>query len=237
MSIFTLKQRLLISKPSALRRAMIFLMAIFMGIFYMMGELSRVSADPVTGAKSLVEQSILTSLSPYLTHPDRRDPLERLSVRGGQAEIWRYESFEQGEVEDKLCLATRSLLFGRLPSNEGVKALFRRHNELRDLSLIFYRQKTAVTPQLSGQYLQEQKSLILARFTLLRERVFSLDLKQAEKTLSGVKCVERAKVILNDLWISESILERREALKEASIELNALKASKLKTRDRAVRSP
>ena len=237
MSIFTLKQRLLISKPSVLRRVMISLMAVLMGTLYMMAELSRVSADPVTGARSPVEQSILKSLSPYLTHPDRRDPLERLSVRGGQAEIWRYESFEQGGVEDKLCLATRSLLFGRLPSNEGVKALFRRHNELRDLSLIFYRQKTTVTPQLSGQYLQEQKPLILARFTLLRERVFSLDLEQAETILSGVKCVERAKTLLNDLWISESILERREALKKASIELNALKASQLRTRNRAVRSP
>jgi hypothetical protein len=51
--------------------------------------------------------------------------------------------------------------------------------------------------------------------------VFNLDLALLKTILAGPDCVSRAKEILNDLWISEKIMERREALRTAQIEIRS----------------
>ena len=168
-----------------------------------------------------VKKSIEECLSPFLTSASRRDPNEKLIIGPNQVEVWRYESFEQGDLEKKLCDSTRQIIFGRLPSSLGIKELLNRHQRLRELSLVFYRAKTTVDPQLNGQYKQSRQVEVTARFTLLREKVFNLDLVMLKKLLVGSDCVSRAKEILSDLWISEKIMERRDALRTAQIEIRS----------------
>lgn len=167
------------------------------------------------------EATVEKLLTPYLTTPSRRDPNEKIKVSSYQTEIWRYESFEQGDLEKKLCETSRQLFFGRLPSNLGVKELFNRNSTMRELSFVFFRNKTQVTPNLNGQYDQTQQVEVTARMTLLREQVFNLDLEVLKIHLKGSQCVARAKEILSDLWISEKIIARREALSTARIEIRA----------------
>jgi hypothetical protein len=168
-----------------------------------------------------VKVSIENHLSPHLSNPERRDQNEGIKVGEYQAEIWRYESFERGDLERKLCLAVRSLIFGRVLSNKGVKSIFNRHSSLREISLIFYRLETSVNPDLYGSYKQTQQTQITARLTLQRDRLFHLNLKLLDQSLKGAPCVTRAKEILSDVWISEKILERRESLKIAEVEVRA----------------
>lgn len=181
---------------------------------------SFASAAPNT-QPDRVKLSIEKYLSPHLSNPERRDQNEGVKVGEYQAEIWRYESFERGDLERKLCLAMRSLIFGRVPSNEGVKSIFNRHSSLREISLIFYRLETSVTPDLDGYYKQTQQTQITARLTLQRDRLFHLNLKLLDQSLKGSQCVTRGKEILSDVWISEKILERRESLKIAEVEVRA----------------
>ena len=63
--------------------------------------------------------------------------------------------------------------------------------------------------------------MVTARLTLQRAQVFPLRLEQLNQSLQGVQCVTQAKSILSDLWISESILKRRELLKVAEVEIRA----------------
>ena len=106
-------------------------------------------------------------------------------------------------------------------------------SQLRELSLVFYRLKTTVQPNLQGSYEQSEQVEVTARLTLQRETLFSLDLKILQDMLRGPICVERAKEVLSDLWISEKIMERREALKIAEKEVRArwpLSKSNLKSK-------
>ena len=173
-----------------------------------------------------MREAIEKALSPYLTNPQRRVPNEQILILNGRTEIWRYESFESGDVDQKLCESARSLLFGRLPSNIGVRSLFVTESRLRDLSLILFRDQTRVRPDLSGRYVQSHHQLIVARLSISREFAFSLNEAEVKQRLSGPRCVEEAKRILSDLWISESILKRREALRVASIKVNAKKRAR-----------
>ena len=173
--------------------------------------------EPVSSLRVSIEQD----LTPHLSNLDRRDPNEMIKVRENVVEIWRYESFERGDLERKLCAAVRSLIFGRLPSNKGIKSIFNQHQSLREVSLIFYRLDTSVTPNLNGFYEQSQQVTVTARLTLQRPQVFPLILDQLDRTLQGSRCVTQAKNILSDLWISETIVNRRELLKVAEIEIRA----------------
>ena len=170
-----------------------------------------------------VEKAIEKALSPFLTTPNRRDQQERIIVTDGRAEIWRYESFESGDLEMKICDSVRSLLLGRLSSSTGIKNLFSAQTQLRDLSLIHFRNQTSVQPDLIGRYIQSHKRLVLARMTITRESALSIDRERVNRILQGPRCVDEAKRLINDLWISESILERREALRVASIKMGAKK--------------
>ena len=183
--------------------------------------------------KNTLAWSIAKYLSPHLSSYERREKYEQIKVETDRAEIWRYESFERGDLERKLCLASRSILFGRLPKNKGVLTLFNEFSQLRELSLVFYRLKTTVQPNLQGSYEQSEQVEVTARLTLQRETLFSLDLKILQDMLKGPICVERAKEVLSDLWISEKIMERREALKIAEKEVRArwpLSKSNLKSK-------
>lgn len=198
--------------------------------------LSRVGLGQDLGSVPMAE-AIEKALSPYLTHPKRRVPQEQIIVSEGRGEIWRYESFESGDVEAKLCDSARSLLFGRLPSNEGIKLLFGAQGQLRDLTLIHFRDQTTVQPDLNGQYVQSHKRLVLARMSMMREGVNYINEEEAKQRLVGPRCIDEAKRLLSDLWISESILERREALKVASIELSAKKQSAASGRQTSLLPP
>ncbi|MAD61513.1 MAG: hypothetical protein CMH49_08390 [Myxococcales bacterium] len=181
---------------------------------------STVSAQGKSELNTL-SLSITQYLSPHLSSYERREKHEQIRVEDSRAEIWRYESFERGDLERKLCLASRSILFGRLPKSKGVKALFSDFYQLRELSLVFYKLKTSVQPNLQGVYEQREQVEVTARLTLQKDTLFALDLEVLKNILAGPDCVQRAKEILSDLWISEKIMERREALKIAEKEVRA----------------
>ena len=191
---------------------------LFVGITLFLCLGLNAQANPI---KIPLARSISQYLSPHLSSPTRREKHEQIKVEQQRAEIWRYESFERGDLERKLCLASRSLLFGRLPKDQGIKPLFNEFYQLREISLVFYKIKTTVNPNLQGFYEQTEQTEVTARLTLQRETLFSLDLQMLKTLLQGPRCVERAKEVLSDLWISEKIMERREALSTAEKEVRA----------------
>ena len=171
--------------------------------------------------QSPISALVHKALSPYLTHPDRRDPREQVISMDRKVEIWRLESFERGRIEQKLCLAVRALIFGRLSSSRGVNLLFQDMPYLDVVELVFYRVKTEVHPDLSGAYQQTRRPLVTARLSIARAQAIKLNVEVLQSTLKGPTCLAQAKDFLDDLWIADETTKRRERLRNASLEMRS----------------
>ena len=169
------------------------------------------------------------SLSPYLTHPQRRDSQEQIIKMERKIEIWRLESFERGDIDYKLCQAIRSLILGRLSSSRGIGYLFQEAPYINLVEIVFYRIKTEVNPNLDGLYQQTRRSKITARISIGRERASLLDHQGLKSTLRGPTCLTQARGFLDDLWIDDETTQRREKLRDAAIEMRARPSSTLQS--------
>ncbi len=164
-------------------------------------------------------ETVREALHPYLTHPDRRDPQERINMMDKRLEIWRLESFERGDINQKICTAVKSLIFGRLDASTGIGSLFEKLPSIEVVELVFYRVKTHVDPALNGQYQQTRNAMITARLSLNRDQAQMLDPTYVKQTLQGADCVSRARDVLENIWISDDTVERREKLRQAALDL------------------
>jgi hypothetical protein len=171
--------------------------------------------------QSPISTLVHKALSPYLTHPERRDPRERVISMDRKVEIWRLESFERGQIEQKLCRAVRALIFGRLSTSRGVNFLFQDAPYLDVVELVFYRVKTEVHPDLSGAYQQTQRPLVTARLSIARAQAIKLNIEVLQSTLKGPTCLTQARDFLDDLWIADETTKRREKLRNASLEMRS----------------
>lgn len=153
------------------------------------------------------------ALDPYLTNVQYRDVEETILYKEGRAEVWLLESLEQGDLSKKICDGVRWLLGGRLKRSLGARDAFMKLAELRELSLIFYKVKTRVNPNLEGQYLQQRSPMPVARFTISKERAMMLHSERVLTLLQGTQCESQARDLLDDLWISPDVMKSRERLK------------------------
>lgn len=157
-------------------------------------------------------QLIERAVSPYVTHERGRDMDEGVKFMGNSAEIWVLESLERGDLNAKLCRAGGWLFGGRLKRGRGAKEAFERVSSLQELSLIFYKVKTKVNPNLEGRYVQTRSAVITARFTLSRAQANMINTERAQQLLGELQCREHLKGLLDDLWVSPEVMKEREAL-------------------------
>jgi len=168
------------------------------------------SQSPAQGSAG--DLIIERALDPYLTHERYRDQAERVELSAERGEVWILESLERGDLDRKVCDGARWLIQGRLKRSRGAREAFVKLPALRELSLIFYKAKTKVDPNLEGRYVQTRSAVSTARFTLSRERAIGLNPERAIKMLEGAQCFARAQELLDDLWVSPKVMEEREAL-------------------------
>jgi hypothetical protein len=147
-----------------------------------------------------------------LTHQEARDLDEGVRFLGDRAEVWVLDSLEQGELEVKLCNGARWLFGGRLKQSKGARAIFSALPSLNELTLIFYKAKTKVNPNLEGRYVQTRSPVITARFTLSRAKANLIHVERVMSLLEGLSCVDRAKELLDSFWLSPEVMKEREAL-------------------------
>jgi hypothetical protein len=152
------------------------------------------------------------ALDAFLTTPTYRDPDEGERRERDRVEVWLLESLERGDLNAKLCDGVRWLLAGRLKRSGGARAAFERDPTLRDISLIFYKVKTRVNPDLSGRYIQSRTPMPVARFSISREQALSLNNERLKPLLSGAGCVEQGRALINDLWVADEVGVEREAI-------------------------
>lgn len=157
-------------------------------------------------------EAVERALDPFLTSAQYRDQDERVDLTDGRAEVWLLESLEQGDLAAKVCNGARWLIGGRLKQSTGARGAFSVLPELRELSLIFYKIKTKVDPNLEGRYVQQRSAVTAARFTLSRERAMMIHSERVMTLLQGPQCAEQAKQLLDDLWVSPDVMKSREAL-------------------------
>ena len=160
------------------------------------------------GARAQIERA----LDPFLTNAKYRDADERVEYVDGRAEVWVLESLEQGELATKVCDGARWLIGGRLKRSTGARGAFLAIPQLRELSIIFFKVKTKVNPNLEGRYVQVRSALTAARFTLSRERALMLHSERVLGLLQGPQCEEQARQLIDDLWISPEVMKSRERL-------------------------
>ena len=158
------------------------------------------------------EQATERALDAFLTQPRYRDPDEGERRDRDRVEVWFLESLERGDLDAKLCAGVRWLITGRLKRSGGARAAFDQDPTLRDISLIFYKVKTRVTPDLSGRYTQSRSSTPVARFSISREQALSLSVERVAPLLSGPGCMEQGRALLNDIWLAEEVSSEREAI-------------------------
>ena len=169
------------------------------------------TAQPVAPL-SASEQATERALDAFLTQPRYRDPDEGERRDRDRVEVWFLESLERGDLDAKLCAGVRWLITGRLKRSGGARAAFDQDPTLRDISLIFYKVKTRVNPDLSGRYTQSRSSTPVARFSISREQALSLSVERVAPLLSGPGCLEQGRALLNDIWVAEEVSSEREAI-------------------------
>ena len=169
-------------------------------------------APNVTCAEEGARAKIERALDPFLTNAEYRDADERVEYADGRAEVWVLESLEQGELAKKVCQGARWLIGGRLKRSTGARGAFLAIPQLRELSLIFFKVKTKVNPNLEGRYVQIRSAMTAARFTLSRERALMLHSERVLTLLQGPQCEEQARQLIDDLWISPEVVKSRELL-------------------------
>jgi hypothetical protein len=175
--------------------------------------LSARSATAEPGAPlSSGAQATERALDAFLTQPRYRDPDEGERRDRDRVEVWFLESLERGDLEAKLCAGVRWLISGRLKRSGGARAAFDQDPTLRDISLIFYKVKTRVNPDLSGRYTQSRSSVPVARFSISREQARAISAERVAPLLSGPGCMEQGRALLNDVWVAEEVTEEREAI-------------------------
>jgi hypothetical protein len=160
-----------------------------------------------------IQQQIIEALDIYLTPPKFRDIDEQVRMSNHQIEIWMLDSLEQGLVDQKLCLGSRWLLKGRLKRSKGLQAIFEQNPSVNEVSLIFYRVKTRVNPDLSGAYQQKRSAVAVARLTMSRNRIYALNLESLDQQLKSDQCLPVVKRFLEDFWISDKVQMRRDRLR------------------------
>ena len=187
------------------------------------------------------DNKILQPLDLFLTSPEYRDRDEGVRWSAdGRAELWFLESLEYGDLDRKVCEGVRWLLSGRLARSKGVLAAFNALPNLNEVTLIFYRVQTKVDPGLYGKYEQSRVPISVSRFTVSREGATQLNAKIVNQHLKGPGCIERARLFLTDLWISDTIQVRRgvrEALAEKKRQLRAQPTPSLKDLNTTPLSP
>jgi hypothetical protein len=137
---------------------------------------------------------------------------EGVKFMGNSAEVWVLESLERGDLNAKLCRAGAWLFGGRLKRGRGAKEAFERVSALQELSLIFYKVKTQVNPNLEGRYVQTRSAVITARFTLSRAKANMINTERVQQLLGELQCREHLTSLLDDLWVSPEVSKEREAL-------------------------
>jgi len=165
-----------------------------------------------SGVRAEAQPTPAQALDAFLTTPRYRDPDEGERRDRDRAEVWHLESLERGDLDAKVCEGARWLLTGRLKRSGGARAAFEADAGLRDLSLIFYKVKTRVSPDLRGRYVQSRTPTPVARFTLSREQALALNNDRLGELLSGPGCVTQARALLNDLWIADEVAAERDAI-------------------------
>jgi hypothetical protein len=187
------------------------------------------------------DKKILQPLDLFLTSPEYRDRDEGVKWSAdGRAELWFLESLEYGELDRKVCEGVRWLISGRLARSKGVIAAFNDVPMLKEVTLIFYRIQTKVDPGLYGKYEQSRVPISVARFSISRENAKQLNADVVNQQLDGPGCIERARLFLTDLWISDTIQVRRgirEALAEKKRESRAQPTPNIKEPNPALPSP
>lgn len=168
-----------------------------------------------------IQTTVHETLSPFLTAPSRRPQHDRIMLNDESMQIWRLESLESGEIDLKLCRAARALILGRTPKSEGVRALFERLPYLQEIELIYYRLKTSVTPDLSGRYQQRSSPVTTMKIRLSRSRALGLNYESLNQLLDGPTCTQRAQTLVDEIWISDEVTTRRDALQRVELEQRA----------------
>lgn len=152
-----------------------------------------------------VAQEIATLTDIYLTHRQRRDPLEQIVVDGGRAEIWFLHGLEGGaaEVQAARCDAFRWLLFGRLTRSRGVFEVFRRFPSIQEVRLNLFTIGTTIEPDGRRGYRQVRKANAKMEITITRDTAASLDPVQQRKRLRGPACVTAGEGIVDKTWYTQ----------------------------------
>lgn len=160
-----------------------------------------------------IQQQVIEALDIYLTPPNFRDRDEQVRINNHRIEIWILDSLEQGLVDQKLCLGSRWLLKGRLKRSKGLQTVFEQNPSVTEVSLIFYRIKTRVNPDLSGAYQQKRSAVAVARLTMSRTRMYALNLESLNQQLKSDQCLPVVKKFLEDFWLSDKVQVRRDRLR------------------------
>ena len=102
-----------------------------------------------------------------------------------------------------------------MKKSEGAKAVFADLPNIQELSLIFYRIQTQVTPDLKGHYIQQRTAKPVARFSLSRAKSYDLDPKRAIAFLKKPpECIHNARGLLDELWVSTDVQFQRAKIDE-----------------------
>ncbi len=136
----------------------------------------------------------------YLTKQIRRDPLERIVVDGGRAEIWFLHGMKGGERQRDKCNAMRWLLFGRLHRSKGIRKVFEKLPALQEIRLTFFTIETTVQPDHRRGYRQFRKADPKLELTISRETAMGLDLHRLREEMKGERCLSVGERVMDKKW-------------------------------------
>ena len=176
--------------------------------------------------RSEIEKQVTPYLHPFITTPSYRDVNEDIIIKEQSLEIWRLDNLETGLIENKLCQATRHLLFGRLDRSQGLQALLKANSQIQDVHWILYRVKTQVTPDLNNQYQQTRQPVPVAKISISRKKALLFDPIRLKKMLKGQACTTTAKLFVDEIWLNDQVKTRRKQITQLNIQKQVFQQSK-----------
>lgn len=146
-------------------------------------------------------KAIEEALGVFIVHPERREALEGVVIKGKRAEVWFLRPLKVS-IEAARCDAFRWLLTGRLAGASGIGPVFKAWPELEQVTLVFYAVETEVNPDGRGGYSQRRGAVRHLEVTLSRERSLSLDHGRLRRTLAGDydACVKAGQQLVDHFW-------------------------------------
>jgi hypothetical protein len=146
-------------------------------------------------------EAVEEALGVYIVHAPLREALERVVVRGGEAEVWFLRDLDINP-QDARCDAYRWLLLGRFGRSVGALPLFQEEAGLETLKLVFYSLQTRVRVNARGEYEQSRTPVRQLELNLSREKARAIDPKALEKALGGGReaCISNGQALVDHYW-------------------------------------